>query len=50
MDGRQELDTTLFDQAQGIWLELGDLLTYAEPLDRSAYTDTRFLDAVSTQG
>jgi NitT/TauT family transport system substrate-binding protein len=47
---RPELDTTVFDQAQQIWLEIGDLLSYPTALERDQYTDTRFLDAVTAEG
>lgn len=42
-----ELTTDHFQTAQGIWLEIGDLLTYSTALEPSAYADPRFVDAVT---
>ena len=42
----REMDTELFQQAQEIWLAIGDLLSYDTPLQPEAYVNTTYLDAV----
>lgn len=44
-----ELDTTLQTNAQQIWIDLGDILSYNEPLPPEDYIDLRFARSIEIE-
>ena len=42
-----ELDPTLPTNAQRIWIDLGDILSYSDPLAPEAYIDSRFVESIT---